>query len=94
MSFASDERLVAVGGDDANSFMVWDLGSGECVFRGSAGATPVYLVRAIYGWADSGGNQGAALLSLSLTPPPARPESVVMCGQATRAAGGAGSITR
>ena len=70
MSFASDERLVAVGGDDANSFMVWDLGSGDCVFRGSGGATPVYLVRAVYGWADSGGNLGAALLPFKAPYPP------------------------
>ena len=55
LCFVNEETLVALGADDKNSFLVWDLGTGECVYKGSGGATPVYLVRGIFGWADSGG---------------------------------------
>jgi hypothetical protein len=58
LHFVNEETLAAVGGDDKNAFFVWDLGTGQSLFQGSAGGTPVYLLRGIYGWADSGGREG------------------------------------
>jgi len=60
LSFVNEETLVAIGGDDKNAFLVWDLATGQSIFTGAAGNTPVFLVRGISGWADSGGCQGKA----------------------------------
>jgi hypothetical protein len=58
LHFINEETLAAIGGDDKNTFLVWDLATGHSIFKGSAGGTPVYLVRSIHGWADSGGCDG------------------------------------
>ena len=34
------------------------MATGHSIFKGFAGGTPVYLVRSIHGWADSGGCDG------------------------------------
>ena len=58
LHFIDEETLAAVGGDDKNAFLVWDLSTGQSIFKGSAGGTPVYTLRSIHGWADSGGCEG------------------------------------
>jgi WD40 repeat protein len=61
LAFLSEARLVAVGGDDANTMLMWDLASGAELWRGSANQTsPVFLARALYGWRDSGGRDANA----------------------------------
>lgn len=58
MTFLSEEHLAAVGRDDKNFVHIWDIVKGELLFKGTGGISHVFLIRAFYGWRDSGGVEG------------------------------------